>query len=306
MIFLNEYKFTIASPVDSLPLACLLVAPEEVKGLVLLVHGLAEYKDRYLPLMRCFAEDGFACLIHDRRGNGESMRKPGDFDCTYGAGAEGILRDVRAAAEELERRYPAKKLFLYGHSIGAMIALCYMKRWGSGVSGVILGSMPQNMSALGAGKAYLKLKRTFKGASYRDPAVQKLMASNFAVKGESSPFAWLNSDPERVKQYEADPLCGQLGTVEGYLALIDIMQDAYDKKGWSKVNPLCPFFIAAGADDPCAGGESGASDGEKYLKSLNLVRVEHKSYPGMRHEINNEPGAPAVVHDFQNRLIAWL
>ena len=84
---MNEYRFTISSPVDSLPLSCLLVEPDEVKGIVLMSHGLSEYKDRYLPLMRCLAEDGFACGMCDQRGNGESMKQPGDFGCVYGAGA---------------------------------------------------------------------------------------------------------------------------------------------------------------------------------------------------------------------------
>ncbi len=303
---MNESKFTVSSPVDGLPLGCLLVEPDEVKGLVYMMHGLAEYKERYLPLMRCLAEDGFACLISDRRGNGESMKQPEDFDCMYGANAEGILKDMRAVQQELVRRYPTKKLFLYGHSIGAVIALSYMKRWGNEFSGVLLSSMPPYISAVGAGKTYLKLKRRLKGGNFRDPAAQKLMSSNFAIKGESSPFAWLNSDPERVKAYEADPLCGKLGTVDSYIVLIDLMQDAYDKDGWQKVNPLCPFFIAAGADDPCAEGEKGANENERYLKSLHFVKAEHKTYPGMRHELHNEPGSPIVIHDYQNKLTAWL
>ncbi|MBQ6646167.1 MAG: alpha/beta fold hydrolase [Clostridia bacterium] len=303
---MKETKFTIPSPVDALPISCLLVEPDEVKGLVLLTHGLSEYKDRYLPLMRCFAEDGFACAICDQRGNGESMRAEGDFGCVYGAGAEGILQDVHALGKELVGRYPSKKLFLYGHSTGSLITLCYMKRWCNEISGVILSALPENNPALGAGKAYLKLKKTFKGAAYRDPAVQKLMASSYAIKGESSTFAWLNSDPARVRQYEDDPFCGQLGTVEGYLALLDIMQTAYDKKGWDKANPLCPIFIAVGENDPCADGEKGASAGEAYLKGAHFVKVEHKTYPGMRHELHNEPSAPAVVHDSQNKLLGWL
>ena len=303
---MNEQRFTVSSPVDGLNLSCLLVEPDEVKGLVYLFHGLAEYKDRYLPLMRCLSEDGFACLICDRRGNGESMKQKNDFDCMYGASAEDILKEMHAVCEELVRRYPAKKLFLYGHSMGSLIALSFLKRWGNEVSGVILSALPQFVSAAGAGKTYLKLKRRFKGGSYRDSAVQKLMSSNYAIKGESSPFAWLNSDPARVKEYEDDPLCGNLGTVDAYIALLDLMQDAYSKDGWQKVNPLCPIFLAAGADDPCAGGDEGSSAGEKFLKSVNLMRVERKVYPGMRHELHNEPSAPIVIHDYQNKLSAWL
>ena len=60
------------------------------------------------------------------------------------------------------------------------------------------------------------------------------------------------------------------------------------------------------ADDPCADGEKGAAEGERFLKRAGLVRAEHKSYERMRHEILNEPEAEKPIHDMLNRLVAWL
>ncbi|MBQ4451142.1 MAG: alpha/beta fold hydrolase [Clostridia bacterium] len=306
---MKETEFFIPSPVDQLPISCLVVEPEQPpRAVVLMAHGIMEHKERFLPVMRFFAEHGFACAMNDQRGNGKSIKSEEDLGYTYGAGAGGILQDMRALGEEMIRRYPGKKTFLYGHSLGALCAMAYMKRFSRDVNGAILNALPADNKALGVGRTYLKFKKRVKGARFRDEGVRKLMNDNYAArfKGEASPFSWLSSDPDAVRRYEEDPLCGYLGTVENYLAVLDIMDEAYDKKGWDRVSGMCPVFIAVGADDPCAEGEKGAAEGEKFLKSVGLARAEHRSYASMRHEIQNERGAEKPLTDELNRLIAWL
>ena len=306
---MKEIEFFIPSPVDKLPISCLVVEPEQPpRAVVLLAHGIMEHKERFLPAMRFFAEHGFVCAINDQRGNGKSVKSEEDLGFTYGVGADGIIRDMRALGEEMIRCYPGLKTFLFGHSLGALCAMVYMKRYSRDVNGAILHALPADNKALGMGRTYLKFKKRVKGPRFRDENARKLMNDNFAArfKGETSPFCWLTSDREKVREYEQDPLCGFLGTVDNYLALLDIMDEAYDKKGWDRVSGMCPVFIAVGADDPCANGEKGAQEAESYFKSVGLVRAEHRSYAAMRHEIHNEPGAEKPLTDELNRLIAWL
>lgn len=302
-------NFTYASEVDALPIHALLVAPEgEVKGTLLMAHGIAEYKERYLPMMRFLAENGFACAMNDHRGYGQSVKSGEDLGYTYEKGADGTIRDLNTLASLLNDRYPDKKRFLYGHSMGSLCAVNYLKRYASGFSGMILSGLPANNSAAALGKKYLKVKKMMKGGRYRDESVNKLMFSNYAAKfkGESSPYAWINSDPACVKAYEDDPLCGFLGTVDGYLSLIDLLIGAYERKDWKVTNNLMPIFIAVGASDPCAEGEKGAREGEAYFKAVGYVRTESKVYPAMRHEIHNEPNGMAVMNDMLGKLNAWL
>lgn len=83
-----------------------------------MAHGFSEYKERYLPMMRRWADKGFACIINDHRGYGRSVRAEEDLGYTYELGAEGTLTDFRSTAKLLAERYPGKKMFLYGHSMG--------------------------------------------------------------------------------------------------------------------------------------------------------------------------------------------
>lgn len=306
---MKEAWFSFPSEADGLEISVLLVEPEgEARGTILMAHGFSEYKERYLPMMRRWADKGFACIINDHRGYGRSVRAEEDLGYTYELGAEGTLTDFRSTAKLLAERYPGKKMFLYGHSMGSLCALNYLKRYGNELSGVILSALPAHNPAAGAGIQYLKLKRRVRGGRYRDENVEKLIFKSYvsAFRDENSKYAWINSDPALVEAYAADPHCAFPGTVDGYLSLLELMLGAYDRRNWDNVNNLLPVFIAVGACDPCAAGEKGASAGEKYLKSLGFVRTEHQVYPGMRHEIHNEPRGTQVMDDMLNRLLLWL
>ncbi len=296
---MKESHFTFASKVDSLEIHCISVEPDcEPKAVLLMAHGIMEHKERYIELMQDFAERGYACFINDHRGFGESVRDPKDAGFTYECGADGMVSDTRTIAENAKNRFPGKKLCLYGHSMGALIAMNYMKAYASELSFCILSGLPANVKAAAAGKQYMKLKRMLKGARYRDESVSKLMFSSYSsrFKGESSPFAWINSDPDRVKEYADDPLCGKLCTVDCYMALLDLLTAAYDKKGWQS-GEKPPVSILVGSDDPCAEGLEGVKNGAEYLKSVGFTSVEYKAYDSMRHEIHNEPRRDICVSD---------
>ena len=69
-----KQTFTLQSKYDSLPLSVLFIAPEEnPKGILQIVHGMAEHKNRYEDLMSFLAKNGYACVCHDHRGHGESI-----------------------------------------------------------------------------------------------------------------------------------------------------------------------------------------------------------------------------------------
>ena len=297
---MTEEYFSFRSKADGLEIHALLTAPEkDVKGTLLMAHGIMEYKERYLPLMRFLAENGYAAMMNDHRGYGKSVKAPEDNGYTYGAGAKGTILDFETLAEILKERYPGKKMHLYGHSMGSLVALNYLKKHSSELKSVILSGLPENNNAAGAGKQYLKIRKMLKGDRHRDENVNKLMFKSYAsaFKGENNPHAWINSNPERVKEYDADPLCGRLGTVDGYMSLIDLLIGAYDQKGYENVSNLLKISVLVGADDPCAGFAEGAVKSANTLKKIGFENTEVKAYPGMRHEIHNEDGWKEVYND---------
>lgn len=302
-------RISYKSPVDGLLIDAMLALPEtEIQGVIVMAHGIAEYKERYIRMMEIFTENGFACAMNDHRGYGASVREKDDYGYTYNAGAEGTVKDFDALEKMVSARFPDAKRFLYGHSMGSLVALNHLKNAGTRFSGVALSGLPVNTPAAAAGKQLLKLKRRLKGDRYRDDAARKLLFVGYdqKFKNEGLENAWLNSDPEAVKAYNDDPLCGGCCTVDGYISLIDLLIKAYTAKEYRLINNLLPVDVFVGEFDPCAGFAAGAQKSVQFLKKVGFVRAKVHICEGMRHEIHNEPDGEKIISEivsaFKNSL----
>ena len=72
---------TVPSAYDGLNLEVLITLPSEgetVKGIFQISHGMCEHKERYLDFMEFMSQRGFACVHHDHRGHGHSVREAQD------------------------------------------------------------------------------------------------------------------------------------------------------------------------------------------------------------------------------------
>lgn len=299
-------NFAFASCVDGLMIDVQLAVPEgEVKGVIVMAHGIAEYKERYLKMMEIFTDAGFACAMNDHRGYGKSVKDKADYGYTYSAGAQGTVKDFAEMEKIVSRRFQGAKLYLYGHSMGSLVALNHLKNSCTRFSGVVLSGLPVNTPAANAGRQFLKVRRAMKGDRYRDASAKKLMFSGYdaAFREEGIQNAWLNSDKAAVQAYNDDPLCGGDATVDGYLSLIDLLIGAYTLKEYRLVNNLLPIDIFVGESDPCAGFEAGAKKSEAFLKKVGFVNTKLHVLKGMRHEIHNEPDGADVMKQFVNAFM---
>lgn len=302
-------RINYQSPVDGLMIDAILATPDgEVRGAIVMAHGIAEYKERYLWMMEIFTENGFACAMNDHRGYGKSVKGEGDYGYTYGAGAQGTVKDFERLERIVSARFPGVKTFVYGHSMGTLVALNYLKNACTRVSGVVLSGLPANTPAAVAGKQLLKLKRKLKGDTYRDDGARKLLFSAYDAKfkDENIVNAWLNTDKNAVQAYNDDPLCGGLCTVDGYLSLIDLLIGAYTAKDYRLINNVMPIDIFVGEFDPCVGFEAGAKKSEAFLRKLGFVNVSLHVLQGKRHEIHNEPDGDNVMKDFAKAFMDSL
>lgn len=292
-------NIAFSSPVDNLTIdACLALPEGEVKGVILMAHGIAEYKERYLKMMEIFTNNGFACAINDHRGYGKSMKDASGYGYTCSAGAEGTVRDFSEMLMIVSKRFPGVKTFLYGHSMGSLVALNHLKNAGTRYSGVVLSGLPVNTPAAAAGKQYLKIRKKLKGETFRDESAKKLMFGSYdgKFKNENIQNAWLNTDKAAVLAYNDDPLCGGCCTVDGYLSLIDLLIGAYALKEYRLVNNLLPIDIFVGECDPCVGFEAGAKKSQAFLKKVGFIKTNLYVLRGMRHEIHNEPDGESVIN----------
>jgi len=291
-------RATLVSRRDGLALSALLAAPDAPRGIVQIAHGMAEHKERYLPLMEHLAGHGCACVAHDHRGHGGSVPSPDDLGYIGASGARALVEDLRQVSEFARERWPGLPLYLLGHSMGSLIARAYLKRYGD-LSGLILSGTPSyNPAVVPAGLLISGIAR-LRGERHRSRLVDRLFFGSFnrKIKNPASAFSWLNTDAAAVEAYDGDALCGFLFTLNGFSALRELLIDAYSPSGWTKVNRNMPILLVSGGDDPCMISREKLSEAVNLLRNVGYAHVKLKVYDGMRHEILNEPERGRVFAD---------
>ncbi len=283
---------TIRSKVDQLPLSVMGVFPEEgLWCLVQIVHGMCEYKERYLPFMEYLAERGIGCMIHDHRGHGQSVYDQKDLGYMYGGGAEALVQDTRLVTAYMRKRYGKElPLVLFGHSMGSLVARTYLKKYDHLVNAAIICGSPSKNPLWRGGQMIAWAEGRLCGERHPSKLMQSLSFGPYAAKfsEERSTYAWICSDDEVVSAYEASDLCGFPFTADGYRALLDLMGQTYSDKGWGCRNPGLPILFISGGDDPCMGSVSRFKQALDHMRMQGYSDVRGKIYPGLRHELLNE------------------
>ena len=98
----RKEAFKISSNVDNLTLYAIEVRPEvsmAVRGAVVIVHGMVEHKERYLPFMEYLASIGYGSIVYDQRGHGLSDRS------TIHMNIKRLGRDLNEIIETLDDLY---------------------------------------------------------------------------------------------------------------------------------------------------------------------------------------------------------
>lgn len=295
-------------PSGDLLLAAAVAAPEHPKAIVVLVHGMAEHKERYFPFMDYLAGLGFACVITDLRGHGATVQGPEDLGYFGKKGPEMLIEDTRNVIVWAKAQYPGLKTFLFGHSMGSLIVRCFTKRYDAEIDGLMVCGSPSRVGVAGLGITLTRLIRLFKGDRYRSALLESMSTGGYGKKfaAEGLTNSWLSVNKANVQAYNEDPLCGFRFTVNGYRTLMQLLEDTYDEDDWTVANPGLPVHFIAGAADPCIGSIKKFSQAVSFLRGRGYRQVTSKVYPDMRHEILNETGREEVWRDAAGILTSWV
>lgn len=295
----KEFKFH--SNADKLEISGMIVAPEgKPVGVVQLVHGMCEYKERYYDFMKFLAERGYLCVIHDHRGHGKSIISDADLGYFYDAGYEGLVEDAHQVTELIKPYAEGIPYILLGHSMGSLVARCYLKKYDDEIDKLVLIGSPSMRRFVGVGNQLLKIIGAVKGRRKHSHIADFLMVNSVyerRFKKEKCMHAWICSDRKVVDAYNDDRYCNFTFTVDGYINLLHLMQETYSAGGWEMKNPDLPIKFFSGKEDPCAVNPSNFGKTIHFLKTLGYKNVHGAMYKDMRHEILNEKRKKWVYHD---------
>ncbi|MGN1211023.1 MAG: alpha/beta fold hydrolase [Candidatus Cryptobacteroides sp.] len=305
---LNIRNFVLESAEDGLAISVAAASPSSPKAVLQLVHGMCEHKERYYPIIEYLVSRGFACVIHDHRGHGSSVRSQDDLGYFYEGGWRAAVEDVFLVTRWAKEEYPGLPLFLFGHSMGSLVVRTYTKTHDGEISGLIVCGSPSNNPAAGAGKALARLIGVFGGDHCRPGLIQKIAFGSFnsAFPDAKSPNSWVCSDENIVTEYDADPLCNYRFTANGFVNLFSLVQQTYSPKGWKVSNPGLAIHFIAGADDPCITSPARFREAVDFMRGVGYSNVTSHLYPGLRHEIHNEKTKADVWKDIADTIDSWM
>ncbi len=301
---MNKEHIQISSNDGKTGLHVIVWTPDgEPKAVVQLVHGMCEYIDRYHDFAVYLNENGFAVIGHDHLGHGQSVTNESRLG--YFADKDGdkiVIDDMHAVTLEAKKRWPGRKVFILGHSMGSFMVRRYITKYSADVDGTVIMGTGQNPAALtGVGKTLSQITAGIRGPYHKSGLLNSLTLGNNNKPFEPSrtPFDWLSCNEENVDRYIADPLCGFPFTAQAYKDFFTVMNDLARHKDYDKIRKDLPVLITSGALDP-VGGEKACPLVEAELKDTGLADVTLLLYPGDRHEILNENDREKVFADLKN------
>lgn len=305
-IKVESITFSSADKASTINAKLWIDADVQPKGIIQLVHGMAEHIDRYDEFARYLASHGFVVCGHDHIGHGGSVEDSSQLGhMPMAGGADILVSDVDKLRCVVAERYAELPYFIFGHSMGSFVTRCYLARHGQGLSGAILcgtGNQPAALSA--AGNALCHAIGALRGSDYRSKLVDSLAAGGFnnAIENPRTAVDWISHNKDNVDAYLADGRCGFMFSVGAYAALTSLTREAVSESCVAAYPKELPLLYVAGEEDPvgeCGKNVRAAAD---LAKSAGVADVQVKLYPHMRHEILNEDGKAQVMAD----IAGWV
>jgi len=261
---------------DDINLYALDWAPQgEPKAVVCLLHGLGEHCSRYDHVARALNQAGYAMLAFDLRGHGRSGGPRG-----HAPSADAFLEDIDHLFVQAEKRYPGKPRFLYGHSLGGILALYYCLRRKQDISGLV---------STGAGLRSPLMEQKLKVAFANTMAA--ILPTMTLATGLNTEH--LSREPQVAQDYRNDPLVH-------YKASLAMASSTIRAAQWTMEHArelTCPLLLMHGSADQLT-YPSGSQEFSRRVSGSCSLRL----WDGLYHEIHNEPEKEQVIAE----IVRWM
>jgi lysophospholipase len=250
--------------------------PEDAPAAALiLVHGYGEHLGRYRHVAAYFVERGYAVYALDHRGHGQSEGLR-----AYVERFDDFTRDLHSFVDMVRAQHPGSKVFMLGHSMGALISLAYTLRYDD-IDALMISGAPVNADA-NVSPLLVQVGNILTNVIPKVPFLQF---------GEGI----LSRDPRVQAAFDADPLTWKQPM---RVRLGVEINRASGRVRASLPSLKLPILIMHGADDVMV----NPSGSELAYQRVGSADKTLKLYPGLLHEIMNEPEQLEVLSD----IAAWM
>lgn len=245
------------------------------KAVLLLVHGAGEHSTRYQHLAEYFCAQGYAVAGLDHTGHGKSEGRYGFVERF-----PDHVDSLRNYQQQVAGDFPGLPVILLGHSMGGLISALFLLQHQRDIVACAL-SGPAIKTELEPPPFQIWLIKW----------ISRLFPKLGVLELDA---AGVSRDPAVVEQYREDPLVfhGKMSArmvAEMFAAMSQVQEAAGDI--------TLPLLLMHGGEDAMT-----APAGSQFLyDQVNSGEKTLKIYPGLYHEIFNEPEQQAVFAD----LLGW-
>ena len=281
----------------------------EPKAVLQIVHGIAEFVERYDEFARYLTGLGYVVVAEDHMGHGQSINGGGIRGYFHG-GWFTAVEDTYRLLQDTKAQYPNIPYVLFGHSMGSFMARTILCRYpDSGISAAIIcGTGWQPAFALPALCKTLELVCSRGDETKPNQTLQNLVFGSYNRKVEHprTPYDWLSRDADIVDAYIAHPLCGFTASAGLLRDLVQGIHFVEQPNHLAAMRKNLPVFFIAGGDDPVGNYGKGVQKTAEAFRKAGLTDVSVRIYPLCRHEILNEINRQEIFEDISQWLDAKI
>lgn len=260
------------------------------KGIVQLIHGYGEHSRRYFHMIVKYLEAGYIVAADDHVGHGKTALENDTWGDWGDRGCHTMMEDEHILTGLVKEMYPGLPYFLFGHSMGSMIARDYMANYGGELTGAAIcgtpGVFPVSDEIIAKLDAYIEGGK----GDEADPDVPgELMGWMCGRCGEIRlGNEWICHDINVQNDHAADPFDAFTKPTSNRAIryFIDMFRCIEGKEWAERVPEDLPIYNIAGDEDPVGMYGEGVYQVANWLADTGH-QVKTRLYSGYRHEIHN-------------------
>jgi len=279
------------------------------KGIIQIIHGMAEHVSRYEEMADYFTEKGYIVCGIDHLGHGDTANLNNN-KYGYFAQIKGWAKVVNAnkyISNYLKDKYPDIPLIVFGHSMGSIIARNYLigDRLTEGI--IISGVMNYQPFVMDLVILMAKLEKFLKEDKSKNVIDNYLLEMMYNRKfNRDIKKSWLSSSQDVVQKYNEDERCGFDISNQMFIDMLEGLKTIDKKEKNREISRDIPLLIMSGKDDPVSNYGQDVKKMFKKYKKGNLVDVKYKIYSDVRHEIIRDQRNEEVYSDLEKWISEHL
>lgn len=253
-----------------------------------------------------FTEAGFIVVADDHVGHGKTAVVNDSWGDWGDKGYETMVEDEYTLQQIAQDKFGDDlPYYMFGHSMGSVIARQFMAKYGENLDGVVLCGTCGDFPTAGLEEEYRKLVESGHGEEFDPQLLNQFMGWMTERCGDVTiGNEWICENRYVQVDHAEDPLDAFTKPVTNRAILYFIrMIDSVKGYDWAKEVPTAlPIYSIGGDQDPFGGYGEGLYQTSNWLIDTGHY-VKTKAYSGYRHEIHNYDD---IKEDVEDGIIEFL